>query len=99
MTSENRWLFSLDEINAIRFQCKNCGAVKAFSLNRWTKITRICENCPHQWLEAGSVEEEAMRLFNQALADFVKVINLLGCSVSIEVPSPIYAEPRKVKRK
>jgi rubrerythrin len=55
MTREDRWIVSLDEIRAIRWDCPACQVMTAFALNQTIRRPVTCPIChaeainPHGW--------------------------------------------------
>lgn len=45
MTREDRWIVSLDEIRAIRWECARCHAAITFALDQTINLTGNCPGC------------------------------------------------------
>lgn len=45
MTREDRWLVSLDEIRAIRWECGKCHLAMTFAIDQTVKFPEFCPGC------------------------------------------------------
>ena len=45
MVVEHNFVLSLDEIKAIRFRCRKCGACTSFKLNESVNFPVVCPGC------------------------------------------------------
>lgn len=75
MAKETKLLFSLSDISSIRFTCNanGCGAVQSFPVKTWTQMPRYCSNDhTHDWLKQGSLEDETLTQFREALQVLLK---------------------------
>jgi predicted nucleic acid-binding Zn-ribbon protein len=88
MTVTKRHCLTLDEIKAVQFECKKCGAKVALPLQSIRSIVNNCPDCGDEWFKAMSVKSDV----RGALAEFIKSIPKLneyapemGCIFSIEI--------------
>lgn len=45
MTREERWIVSLDEIRAIRWECPNCHVAMSYAMDETVKLPANCPSC------------------------------------------------------
>jgi hypothetical protein len=51
MTREDRWIVSLDEIRALRWECPRCQVAVSFSINQTINWPAVCPGCGHSAFE------------------------------------------------
>lgn len=78
MTREERWIVSLDEIQAIRWECGNCHVAMSFQMNQSIKLPTDCPSC-----RARLVDPEFHR-DHQMFQSFVQVLK----AVMVTKPHP-----------
>ena len=91
MTVENRQFVTLDEIIAIKYQCKECGASIIIPRAKWGTPQRYCPgectgipNLPKNWVPQGSTEDRALTLIEQSIQALIGSDGI-GCTIGFEV--------------
>lgn len=65
MARETKVLYSLSDIQSVRFTCGNCGAVQSFPSQKWIAPPRACSNdAAHDWMQPGS---DAFKMVGQLM--------------------------------
>jgi hypothetical protein len=67
MTREDRWIVSLDEIRAIRWECGKCHVALSFALNQTISLPGACPSCNADALDPSIQEHRAYGEFVKAL--------------------------------
>jgi hypothetical protein len=67
MTREDRWIVSLDEIRALRWECVACHVAIAFALDQTIRLPLTCPGCGADGIVSGSPDD-------RAAADFVRAL-------------------------
>ena len=68
MTREDRWIVSIDEIAALRWQCFNCKSAVTFQLDQTVRFPETCPNCRENAVNADYVPaHSSMDRFAEAL--------------------------------
>lgn len=92
MTREHRLVLSLDEIRAVRWQCK-CGSAVSFQLDQTIRLPQICPACDAPLAsQASHSEYRALQAFVDALkgARRVSQSEQLGGTLQLEfVEEPV----------
>jgi hypothetical protein len=70
MTREDRWIVSLDEIRALRWECPACSVALVFALNQTIRLPVACPSCNADMLDPNGPAQ-------QAAADFVRALKTL----------------------
>lgn len=60
-------LISFADIQALHFQCNNCGASTTRPLDNTQKLPLVCENCNQTWFEEGSQDLDITARLSAAL--------------------------------
>jgi hypothetical protein len=87
VTSESRVLFELKDILAVRFACKECGAVSAASASDWRKVPPACSQCGQQWLTTPE-DQSAANGFRLAFKRLRELGDAAGVKIQLEVNAP-----------
>ena len=73
MTREDRWVVSLDEIQAIRWECRNCHAAVSIAINQTIKFPEACPVCTQGGLDSNFVPaHKAYPAFVSALKSIIQ---------------------------
>ena len=51
MTREDRWIVSLDEIRAIRWECPKCHMAISYTLTETIRLAETCPSCGEKLLD------------------------------------------------
>ena len=68
MTIDDRTVLDLEDLRAIRFECKTCGACTSFAVSSWPRVPPSCPGCNVDWLPTPHGIYEAINRFRLGLA-------------------------------
>jgi hypothetical protein len=86
MTSENRLLFDLGDILAVRIICGKCQSALSAAPEKWERVPPACTNCGNQWYLNMSAEEQNLTRFKTAIQGLGKLNSDLF-TIQLEVAS------------
>lgn len=72
MTVETRRTIELQDVQALEYECKYCGAKTVRFLNEKHSIPATCGNCNATWISDGSPEHADLVRFVRILMSFPK---------------------------
>lgn len=68
MTTETRIFISADDVLALHFECKKCGATVSRKIDECHVIPDLCMNCKQEWMNgAGSALSQTLRTFQNVV--------------------------------
>lgn len=67
MTREDRWIVSLDEVRALRWECPACHVALSFALDQTIRLPATCPSCHADAFELHTPEHAAATEFVRAL--------------------------------
>jgi hypothetical protein len=68
MTREERWIVSLDEIRAIRWECPQCHLAMSYAMDETVKLPASCPSCHRDLLDTFTRQDDhAYEAFVRAL--------------------------------
>ena len=79
MTRENRIIFDLDDIRALRWQCDHCGAATSYPIDQTISFPQSCPACDRDGVRGQpNAQTTAFRDFANALKTVVRLQRELG---------------------
>jgi hypothetical protein len=70
MTREDRWIVSLDEIRALRWECPGCHVALSFALDQTIRLPSSCPSCGADALDPSHPDA-------RTAADFIRALKSL----------------------
>jgi hypothetical protein len=87
MTTDNRWLFDLEDIVQIHMVCVKCNAAFSVPQDKLKRMPSQCVNCDESFYTRGSKEDEALGRLQSAL-DAMSRIRGANFKVRFEIAAP-----------
>lgn len=81
MTREDRWIVSLDEIRAIRWECPKCSVAMSFAINQTVRLPAACPSCNADAFDTDHRPE------HRSYTEFVKALKAVVQSQQAEKPA------------
>lgn len=75
MTIDNSKIFDLKDLANVQFECGTCHARYVAQLSDWRKLPLVCVNCSEQLVQNGSLEHDALRQLQGAIARLLESKN------------------------
>jgi hypothetical protein len=74
MTIDDRTVLDLEDLKAVRFECKACGATTSFALNSWPRVPTSCPGCEVDWLGMSPNQLDGINKLRLGLAATLAVL-------------------------
>ena len=88
MAVEDRYLIDLSNINAIRFECKSCGAALSLRPREWTSVPLQCAACGTPWVGTDSEQFKTLNRLSIALRASLSNADAVPYRLRLEVERP-----------